>query len=61
MKKYKVLIMHNNGLYSNYMSVFYNPVDKNGDSTFETEEEAIVFCNSIDEISEFAIVPVYIK
>ena len=53
--------MHNNGLYSNYMSVFYNPVDKNGDSTFETEEEAIVFCNSIDEISEFAIVPVYIK
>lgn len=53
--------MHNNGLYSNYMSVFYNPVDNDGDGTFETEEEAMVFCDSIDEISEFAIVPVYIK
>tara|TARA_Y100000389_G_C17401072_1_gene485352 strand:+ start:250 stop:435 length:186 start_codon:yes stop_codon:yes gene_type:complete len=61
MKKYKVLIIQNNGLYTNNMSVFYNPIYNEGDSTFETEEEAIDFCNSIDEISEFAIVPVYIK
>mgnify|MGYP001262514235 FL=1 len=61
MKKYKVLIIQNNGLYTNNMSVFYNPIYENGDGTFETEEEAINFCNSIDEISEFAIVPVYIK
>jgi len=61
MKKYKVLIIQSNGLYTNNMSVFYNPIYNEGDSTFETEEEAIDFCNSIDEISEFAIVPVYIK
>lgn len=61
MKKYKVLIIKNNGLYTNNMSVFYNPADSDGDGTFETEEEAIVFCDSIDGISEFAIIPVYIK
>lgn len=61
MKKYKVLIIQNSGLYTNHMSVFYDPSDKEGDGTFETEEEAIEFCNNIPDISQFAIVPIYIK
>ena len=61
MKKYKVLIIQNSGLYTNNMSVFYDPIDNEGDGTFETEEEAIEFCNNMTNITQFAIVPVYIK